>query len=112
MARRASLAGNVRELKHLIVRTVLLTSESVLDAETLQRFARERRASPEREAIDRLAQAVLALPEGEGSKLDLCERTLVASAMEQAHGNKSQAARLLGIDRMALERRLQKRGDS
>jgi transcriptional regulator of acetoin/glycerol metabolism len=41
-----------------------------------------------------------------GSKLDEVEHAIVAHAYETAGGNVSAAARLLGIDRKAMERRL------
>ena len=41
-----------------------------------------------------------------GSKLDEVERAIVAHAYETTHGNVSAAARLLGIERKAMERRL------
>jgi DNA-binding NtrC family response regulator len=42
----------------------------------------------------------------EGSKLDEVERAIVAHAFETAHRNVSAAARLLGIERKTMERRL------
>jgi transcriptional regulator of acetoin/glycerol metabolism len=41
-----------------------------------------------------------------GSKLDEVERAIVAHAYETTGGNVSAAARILGIDRKAMERRL------
>jgi transcriptional regulator of acetoin/glycerol metabolism len=41
-----------------------------------------------------------------GSKLDEVERAIVAHAYQTSGGNVSAAARLLGIDRKAMERRL------
>ena len=90
--------GNVRELANLARRLVHLTADgkaidsSVLDPRLL--------AEPE-------PTAVPAAPEG-AAELDLksnirrLERTLIERALEAAAGNRSQAARLLGIARNTL----------
>ena len=36
------------------------------------------------------------------------ERRLIAAALQQSHGNKNEAARLLGIDRQRLYRKIEK----
>ena len=46
----------------------------------------------------------------EDFKLDALERDTIAAALEQAKGNISQAARLLGVSRAALYRKLGKHG--
>lgn len=55
--------------------------------------------------LDDLAARVLDIKKP-GSKLDMVERAIVSHALEAADGNVSQAARLLGIDRKAMERRI------
>ena len=40
-----------------------------------------------------------------GSKLDVIERAVLHHAIEVCGGNKSAAARLIGVDRKALERK-------
>jgi DNA-binding NtrC family response regulator len=52
-----------------------------------------------------MARAILALPARVGSKLDVIERAVLHHAMLQCQGNKSAAARLVGMDRKVLERR-------
>lgn len=42
--------------------------------------------------------------------LEQAERLLLEAALERAGGNRRQAARLLGVDRKQVERRLQKYG--
>jgi transcriptional regulator of acetoin/glycerol metabolism len=56
---------------------------------------------------DALARAILALP-GKGSKLGAAERAVVLHALNQCGGNVSATARLLGIDRKALERKIRR----
>jgi len=58
-------------------------------------------------ALEDLAKAVIALPT-EGSKLGAAERAVVLHALHSAGGNVSAAARLLGVDRKALERRVRR----
>jgi DNA-binding NtrC family response regulator len=58
-------------------------------------------------SLDVIARFVLD-QKGAGSKLDLVERAIVACAMSACSGNQSAAARLLGIERKALARRLAK----
>jgi DNA-binding NtrC family response regulator len=58
-------------------------------------------------SLDDVARSVLCRDDP-GSKLDLVERAIVANAMSACSGNQSAAARLLGIERKALARRLAK----
>jgi len=62
--------------------------------------------------IDRMARSILALPNRIGSKLDVIERAVLHHAVEITGGNKSAAARLLGVHRKFLERRLDRATDA
>ena len=65
-------------------------------------------ASPAAQAsADNLAQAILSLPE-KGSKLEAVQRAVILHAIAVTGGNVSAAARLLGIERKAFERKLAK----
>ncbi len=97
--------GNVRELRNVVERLVLLADEDVIDVAALELFAPERARARTPDEIDRLARVILALPERLGSKLDIVERAVLHHAIEACGGNKSAAARLIGVDRKALERR-------
>jgi DNA-binding NtrC family response regulator len=55
--------------------------------------------------LDHLAKAILALPGRLGSKLEVVERAVLEQAVATCGGNKSAAARLIGLDRKALERK-------
>ena len=61
--------------------------------------------------IDRMARSILALPSRIGSKLDVIERAVLHHAVEITGGNKSAAARLLGVHRKFLERRLDRQAE-
>jgi DNA-binding NtrC family response regulator len=97
--------GNVRELRNVVERIALLADSDTIDVGVLDELARERSASDSASEIDRIARALLALPSRLGSKLDVIERAILHHAIETCGGNKSAAARLIGVDRKALERK-------
>jgi len=87
--------GNVREMKHLIERAVLLCVDGVLRPDSLMLPG----AAPRTEA------AGVSL---EGMTLDDAEQFLIQNALERARGNVSEAARVLGVTRMAMRYRMKK----
>jgi DNA-binding NtrC family response regulator len=91
--------GNVRELSNFIERGVALAQGEQLDVEhlpqhlgklTVRVFAPTRAAAP--------------------ATLEAQEKEHILSALEMANGNRSEAARMLGIDRVSLWRKLKKYG--
>ena len=56
-------------------------------------------------SLETFAHGILALPT-RGSKLEEAERSVVTHALQMTDGNVSAAARLLGVDRKALERKI------
>jgi DNA-binding NtrC family response regulator len=99
--RQYSWPGNVRELRNVIERLIILEAESVILPSHLP---------PEiRAGIKEVSRWVIQLPH-KGVKLEDVERELVVQAVEQAGGNQTRAAELLGIERDALRRRLLKYG--
>ncbi len=91
--------GNVRELQNVIERASALASGNQLEASDIQLDSPRNRAGA---ASDRF------LPEG--MTLDQWEDEMIREALKRAGGNKSQAARLLGLSRNALRYRLSKIG--
>jgi len=91
--------GNVRELENTIERGVTLSSGGVLDTADIHLDSPRARHSPGSSA---------ALPEG--MTLDQWEDEAIREALRRANGNKSQAARALGLSRNALRYRLSKIG--
>lgn len=88
--------GNVRELKHMIERAVLLCAGAEIEADSLAISATAAGAGTEPGLSDgRLT-------------LDAAERMLIRRALERTGGNVSQAARELGVTRMALRYRIRK----
>ena len=59
-------------------------------------------------SLDDLAKSVLALPSR--ARLKDAEKAVVMHALASSGGNVSAAARLLGIDRKALERKIRRHG--
>jgi DNA-binding NtrC family response regulator len=104
--------GNVRELRNVIERLSLLAEETTIDVPALETLAGPAGNLGARHEIDRIARSLLALPDRLGSKLDMIERAVLHHAIESCGGNKSAAARLIGVDRKALERRWERLSDS
>jgi two-component system, NtrC family, response regulator AtoC len=91
--------GNVRELQNAIERACALASGSQLEVGDIQLDSPRNRNNA---ASDRF------LPDG--MTLDQWEDEMIREALKRAGGNKSQAARLLGLSRNALRYRLSKIG--
>jgi DNA-binding NtrC family response regulator len=102
--------GNVRELRNAVERLVLLSDSDLVDVPELEDLIGAQLGDGARE-VDRMARAILALPSRIGSKLDLIERAVLHHAVEMCSGNKSAAARLLGVNRKSLERKLDRLSD-
>ena len=90
--------GNIRELKNLVERTILVSGKPVLDAADFG--ALYLRHDEPAKAAEGTSFA--------GMTLDEIERQTILQALEQHKGNLSQVAVSLGISRAALYRRLEK----
>lgn len=93
--------GNVRELRNLCERLAILLPGVSVGLENLPVAMR----APSRDG----SATGFRLPAG-GIDLNLLERDVIRQALELAAGNRSQAARLLGITRDTLLYRMQKYG--
>jgi DNA-binding NtrC family response regulator len=91
--------GNVRELENVIERALILSRGTQLEAEDIK-LEMAPRPRPQNEQHF--------LPEG--LTLDQYEQEIIREALRRADGNKSQAARLLGLTRNALRYRLTQMG--
>jgi DNA-binding NtrC family response regulator len=103
--RRYGFPGNVRELANVIERAALLVEEDAIHADDLGLPADAPRPGAGGAAAPAPGQFVL--PE-EGVSLEGVERDLIRQALERSGGNKSHAARLLGLSRATLRYRLEK----
>jgi DNA-binding NtrC family response regulator len=93
--------GNVRELQNIVERSCALAKGSVLEPADIHLDVRPSKAAN---------GAAGFLPEG--MTIEQWEDEMVQEALRRANGNKSQAARLLGLSRNALRYRLSKIGIS
>jgi DNA-binding NtrC family response regulator len=91
--------GNVRELQNIIERACALAKGNVLEPSDIHLDVRPAKAANGPGGF---------LPEG--MTLEQWEDEMVQEALRRANGNKSQAARLLGLSRNALRYRLSKIG--
>ena len=98
-----SWPGNVRELENCIERAVVMSSGEQIGAEDLSFFRRADRGGAVREEVlGRFLQ--------DGLPLDELEREYIRLGLEEARGNQSRAAKLLGISRRTLQYRAEKYG--
>ncbi|HZR32467.1 MAG TPA: sigma-54 dependent transcriptional regulator [Terriglobales bacterium] len=91
--------GNIRELENVIQRAVTLATGPILDSDDIH--------------LDLPVSKVGAAPTlPEGVTLEQWEQEIIREALRRANGNKSQAARVLGLSRNALRYRLSQMGVS
>jgi len=95
-----SWPGNVRELENVVERAVALAPGLIVDESDL----------PEKLAVP--AGASNLSPQADRLTLEETIRRHVVEVLEQVHGNKSEAARVLGIPRRTLYRMLERYGPS
>ncbi len=88
--------GNVRELKNVMTSAAAFCEGSVVEPRHLMFFKRQHRA----ETLDRL-------PLG-GRALEVLERAAIKQTLEQCGGNKTKAARALGIASSTLYEKIKK----
>ena len=91
--------GNIRELKNLVERTLLISGSNVITASQIQA---QHSASPVLNVEKHLNTSRMTLDE--------IEMQTIKQALEKYNGNISQVAAMLGISRPALYRRLEKYG--
>lgn len=93
---RLPYSGNVRELKNLVERTILINGKPKLDASDFDKQHTDR------------GEPVAGDMNLAGMTLDEIERQTILQALERYKNNLSQVAMALGISRAALYRRLEK----
>jgi len=99
--------GNVRELEHTLERAMILAGSDPIDVEHLS-FARPDQIGASGPSGGGPSWVPHIPPEG--LSLEVLERELIVRALEMARGNKSQAARLLGLTRRTLYSRMERHG--
>lgn len=92
--------GNVREMKHLIERAVLLSNGREITSDSLGLTSRTLSGNTEKSSVSE--------SNIEDMTLESAEFVLITQALDKAKGNVSKAARELDITRMALRYRMKK----
>lgn len=93
--------GNVREMKHVIKRAVLITDEEYVTVDKLSIYAEKKSKNIE----------IIEITEEPGSMDEMIrklEKYTIAKAIEESNGNKTKAAKKLGINIRRLHRKLRK----
>ncbi|WP_449438242.1 sigma-54-dependent transcriptional regulator [Pedobacter steynii] len=93
-----SLPGNIRELKNLIERTVLLSEGDDLDIKDFEQHLE----------VQRLSNASTTLPAVGTLSIDEMELSMIRNAMDFHQNNISRVAKALGLSRGTLYRKLEK----
>lgn len=96
--------GNVRELEHMIQRAALLSPGPLITREHLPELTGDSKSESSNPDLEEL----LKLPLEEATLA--FERILITRAMTRGGGNKSEAARILGIHRQTLYAKLEELG--
>jgi DNA-binding NtrC family response regulator len=92
--------GNIRQLRHLIERTILVSGSDVLEIEDFRLPLEMEAREPGRDS----------LPQVGSMTMDDIERAMILKAMKHYGGNISRVAEALGLSRAALYRRFEKYG--
>ena len=98
-----SWRGNIRELKNAVERVVLMEDDDTIRPEHLAFLGAVLHAP-----LQRNSDHVRLPPEG--IDLEKLTRDLIVQALERSGGNKSKAAKLLGLSRPTLVYRIEKFG--
>jgi len=106
---RAPWPGHVRQLRNLIDRLMVFADEDLVTPEAIEPLLADGPARPATSDVDaaafrKAAQNLLRLRVE--NKLEAIEEALIAEALELSDGNRSAAARLLGVHRKVVSRRL------
>ena len=94
--------GNIRQLENCVERAVALSAGRMIDEKDIHLDTKQSKGGAPSAAADQF------LPDG--MTLEQWEDNMIREALRRANGNKSQAARLLGLSRNALRYRLGKLG--
>ncbi len=103
---RYTFPGNVRELEYTLERALILAGSDPIDLEHLSFSRPEAMRSGAAPGAGPYAWVPEIPPEG--LSLEVLERELILKALARANGNKSQAARLLGLTRRTLYSRMER----
>lgn len=98
-----SYPGNIRQLKNIVERAVLMSGKSVITAEDIELPAEHSTLLTHNSTLNTQHSTLNTI-----STLEEQERTAIENAMKEYDGNLSKVADALGLSRGALYRRLEK----
>jgi DNA-binding NtrC family response regulator len=105
--------GNVRELENTLHRAVLLASGAEIDADALMTPEGDAIASAPADAASRAAHAAEAVTRGlVGRTVANVERDLILDTLDHCLGNRTHAAKILGISIRTLRNKLNEYADA
>ncbi|MDP5135027.1 sigma-54 dependent transcriptional regulator [Rheinheimera baltica] len=93
--------GNIRQLKNTVDKLTVLADAGEVTADCIQQLAI---CDDHVDWAVRVAQEIIDMPVN--NKLQTIHDALIEQAVERSNGNKTEAARLLGVHRKVVERRL------
>jgi len=96
--------GNVRELRNVIERVILLEEGPLIEAGYLAFLNHQVTLSPDRAALSDMHVPLT------GLNLDELNKKLIVQALEMSNGNRTKAAKLLGMSRPTMIYRIEKYG--
>lgn len=108
-----SWPGNVRELKNTVERLCILSEQSSISEEEVRQMLEMKNTAIQETNDGLVMQTGDELPENSAAsildKYEDYEKKLIKETLKQTKGNKSEVARLLGISRGKLYRRLREK---
>ncbi|NNF06524.1 MAG: sigma-54-dependent Fis family transcriptional regulator [Candidatus Eisenbacteria bacterium] len=94
--------GNVREIENMVERAAILSGSGSIEKRHFPSLDRPRSSKATKAAMTEIPD--------DGLNLEELEKELIIKALEKSGGNKTQAAKLLGLTRRTLYSRLERHG--
>jgi|GEM_PF-645727 len=101
--------GNVRELRNAVERISIFVQKKTVTAEDIRALGLHMDGIGPARLVSALREAIFSEQPGENVS-EIVEKELLKIALAECAGNISHAARLIGIERMAFQRRMEKFG--
>ncbi|MCK5534357.1 sigma-54-dependent Fis family transcriptional regulator [bacterium] len=103
-----SWSGNIREMKNVIKRAVLLADETIFPRHLPERF--QVLSSASEEFISRDKGIIISESLNLKQAIEQLEKKVIKKVLQEVSGNKLKAAKVLGIDRKSLYNKMKKFG--